>query len=171
MGRIEVRSSIVGLVAQRVFWRKGKNMAKLRRTLFWLVVSAAMLFGAAGCTEEQLLKIDKAAADANQAVHVPAAAAKAAPGLIPPQAAAALELLGFAGVAAVALWQKIRASGAIAKVDTLTATGKAIVRGVDNAGRANPEGVEHVKAEILAEMQRKGIEPEAREIVRELKAS
>jgi hypothetical protein len=148
-------------------------MGKLRRTLFWVVVSSAVL--CAGCTEEQLRQVDRAVADANAAAHVPAAVASAAnaaaPGIVPPQVQSILELLGFAGVAGVAVWQRIRASGALAKVETLTATGKAIVRGVDNAGRANPEGVEHVKAEILAEMQRKGIEPEARETVRELKAS
>jgi hypothetical protein len=120
-------------------------VAKVRRTLFWIVVSAVVLFGAAGCTEEQLTGIDRAVADANRAVQVPAAFARAAneaaPGLIPPQVQSILELLGFAGVAGIAVWQKVRASGALAKVNTLTATGKAIVAAVENLPADPPDGM------------------------------
>ena len=60
-----------------------------------------------------------------------------------------------------------------AKTDlaALTATSKAIVRGVDNAATKNPDAGAAVKAEVLAEMQRKGIELEARQAVRDLKAT
>jgi hypothetical protein len=147
-------------------------MSRFRKTLYGGVVSAVVLLGVAGCTQEQLAKIDKGVTDANEiAAGIGGLGTGPTGALMPGWVQSTLAAIGIVGGLALVTWQQLRNSGLLEKLATLTSTSKAIVRGVDEAAKANPDAVAKVKAEILTEMQRKGIELEARQTVRDLKAA
>jgi len=147
-------------------------MSRIGKNAFGGLVAVLVVAMLAGCTAEQLAGIDKAVSDANQvAAGVSQIGDGPAGAVMPGWIRAALAAIGIVGGLAVVTWQEIRKTGLLEKLASLTATSKAIVRGVDEAAKKNPEAVAEVKAEILTEMQRKGIEPEARQTVRNLKAA
>ncbi len=147
-------------------------MGRIRKSSYGGLVAVLVVAMLAGCTAEQLAGLDKAVNDANQvAAGVSQIGAGPAGAVMPGWVRACLEAIGIVGALAVVTWQQLRKSGLLEKLATLTSTSKAIVRGVDEAAKTDPEAVAKVKAEIQAEMQRKGIEPEARQTVRDLKAA
>jgi len=147
-------------------------VVKIRKMALWGVVSLSIVLGCLSCTQEQLAKIDQGVSDANAvAGQVGGLATGPTGALMPAWVRSLLEGLGIVGAAAVVMWQQLRNSGVLEKLASLTTTSKAIVRGVDNAAKTAPEAAAAVKGEVLAEMQRKDIELEGRQIVRDLKAS
>jgi hypothetical protein len=145
------------------FFGKGQKMGNVRRNLFWLVVSAALLCGAAGCTLEQLERADRAAADANavgeaitQISTGPAAA------IIPPELLQVLLLLGVGLETAVVIWQKIRAAKMLEKNQDLSVTIKAVADAIDQAA---PQAAADVKAQVLAVMMQRRIYDRADRVV------
>jgi hypothetical protein len=142
-------------------------MRKIKSIVLGGLVTAALLFGAmGGCSEEHLSKMDKAVADANHAAQIPRAVADspALSPLIPPEIRIILELLGFAGTAAFGIWQKIRASGILAKSQDKSLTLKAIADAID---ALDPKQAQPVKAEIKQVMQDREILSTANAIVDE----
>lgn len=140
------------------------------RTLATLFLSTTLLL-AAGCSEEQLSRIDKGLADANE-LHADAGqvldALRDSPAgpLIPPQVYQIMELLGVGLVVAIGIWQKIRASGLLSKNQDLVTTLKAVVDGVEAAGsKATP-----VKAKILETMRDREVYSVANPIVDQVKS-
>lgn len=125
-------------------------MRNVRKSGFLCVVLAAMLFGVAGgCNEEQLRRVDQAVADVNTAAQGVAAIPDGPAGaLIPPEVAIIMELLGIGAAAAYGIWQKIRASGVLARNADLSVTLKAVVDAIDASGTA----AEDVKTNIQAKM-------------------
>jgi hypothetical protein len=131
--------------------------------LFWGVVSALLLCGAAGCTPEQLGQLDRAAGEVNavgdavtQISHGPAA------GIIPPDVLAIMEIAGLGLAAAYAVWQRIRASGLLQKNQDLAVTIKAIADGIDASG---DKAADDVKAHVLAVMMQRRIYDRADRVV------
>ena len=105
-------------------------MARIKRTLFWAVVSASVL--CAGCTQEQLARIDRGVSDANQVAQGISELAQGPAGLIMPAwVRGLLEALGLVGGLAVVTWQQLRNSGIFEKLQTVTAAGKTIVQAVE----------------------------------------
>lgn len=142
---------------------------KRKSVIVWAVVSTALLFGVwAGCTAEQLGIADRIVADANQAAQGAAQIAEGpAGGLIPVEVRAILELLGIGGALAVAIWQKVRASGVLEKNADLSVTLKAIVDAVE---KLEPQAGGLAKAQIKQVMQAREIYATANPIVDSLKS-
>jgi len=127
------------------------------------VVSCLLaLCAGGGCNPEQLNQVDQVMADANdigqgitEFVEGPAGTA------IPPKVRMILELLGFAGGAALLIWQQIR--GQVTKV-----TAASIVKAVE----ALPETTQsQVKSQVKSEMIQQGIYSQGNAVVDKLKAS
>ena len=105
-------------------------MARIKRTLFWIVVSASVLL--AGCTQEQLSRIDRGVSDANQVAQGVSGLAQGPAGLImPPWVRGLLELMGLVGASAVVVWQQLRKSGIFEQLQNVTAAGKTIVQAIE----------------------------------------
>lgn len=123
-----------------------------RNGVLCLALLAGLEMG--GCTEQQLAKIDKAVADVNTVAEGVAAIPDGPAGaLIPPQVRVILELLGFSGALAIAVWQRVRASGLLAKNADLVTTIRAVVDGIDASGPA----ADPVKASIKTTMEKRRV--------------
>jgi hypothetical protein len=129
------------------------------------MVSAALL--SAGCEVEELQRVDRIVADVND---VFAGAAEVTDGparrLIPEPWRTAIGLLGFVGAAAVAVWEKIRASRVLEKNADLTLTTRAIVQGIE---AAELHAKDSVKPAIADRMKQLRIYDTADPIVENLK--
>lgn len=143
-------------------------MVRIKGKLILAAVLALSVL--AGCTAEQLTHGDRIVSDVNTATTGIAAVGQGPAGeVMPAWVRTALEAVGIAGGLAVVVWQRLRNTGLLEQLGTLTATGKAIVRGIDNATAVRASGADVVKEAILDEMRRKGIEQQGRETVRALK--
>jgi hypothetical protein len=142
-------------------------MRKVGFFILWPVCLA--LVGLAGCNEEQLAKVDRVVADVNTIGQGVAAIPDGPAGtLIPPEIAIILELLGFTGTLAFAIWQKIRASGVLARNADLSVTLKAVVDAIDKTGG---QEAENVKANVLALATRRRVYDVADAIIDEHRAA
>jgi hypothetical protein len=142
----------------------------MRTTLCTVLLSSTLLL-AAGCSEQQLASIDRAVADVNAVVTgadrtLDAVQDSPAGSLIPPQVYQIMEILGVGLVVAIALWQKIRASGLLEKNQDLVTTLRALVIGVEKAG---PEAAP-VKAAIKETMRDLEVYSVANPLVDQVKA-
>ncbi len=135
-----------------------RKVNTFRRLVATVVLSAGLLAGLVivpSCTPEQLAKIDQGVKDANTASEGAAAIATGPAGaLIPPQIRLILQLLGFVGPLAVAIWEKIRASRVLEKNADLGTTLAAVVDAID---QADAESAEKVKANVMAIATRRRI--------------
>lgn len=139
-------------------------MRKLRKGGLLCMVLAAVLLSGPGCTDEQLAKIDKAVADANQAAQGIAAIPDGPAGaLIPDQIKIIMELLGVGAAVAFGIWQRIRASGLLLKNADLVTTIRAVVDGIDASG----EKAEPVKVAIKSVMEKRHVYDTADAVVDE----
>lgn len=149
----------------------------MKSTILTLLLSTTLLL-AAGCSEEQLAKVDKGLADANE-VHgqadqvLDALRASPAGPLIPAAVYQIMELLGIGLTAAVALWKTLVASGLLQKNQTLAGknedlvtTLKALVDGVEASG----EKAKPVKLSIKEIMRDREVYSVANPIVDQVKA-
>jgi hypothetical protein len=137
-------------------------MRKVGFFAVWSVVLAFVLSAGAGCTEEELARIDRGVADANTIGQGIAAIPDGPAGaLIPPEVRIIMELLGVGLAAAFGIWQKIRASGLLSKNADLVTTIRAVVDGIDASGsKAEP-----VKVAIQNVMQKRHVYDTADAIV------
>ena len=135
---------------------------------FLRVVLGFVLLAGTGCTDQQLAKMDKAVADANQVAQGVAEIPDGPAGsLIPPQVQLIMELLGVGAAIAFGLWQKIRASGVLAKNADLVTTIRAIVDGIDASGAAAAE----VKSTIKTVMEKRHVYDTADAVVDEMRSA
>lgn len=140
-------------------------MGKGKRVLFLAMVSAALY--AAGCETEDLQQVDRIVYDVNDAFSGAAEIADGTAGrLIPEPWRTALALLGFLGPAAIAIWEKIRASKILEKNAELTLTTRAIVQGIE---AAELHAKDSVKPAIADRMKQLRIYDTADPIVENLK--
>jgi hypothetical protein len=130
--------------------------------------AAVIGFTMGGCHVEDLRDpnqyqgVDQALTDANDLLHgLQGLADSPAGALIPPPVRTVLELLGFGAAAILTIWQKLRTG-------KLTGTLVSVLRGVE---RSSTSSQKEVKANVLTEMQDRGIETQARPLVRELKGT
>jgi len=136
------------------------------RCLLILSIMLASSLCTGGCTPTQLATGDKVFADANGVGTVVKVIATN-PLVSEPVSTIGL-LIGVALTGAYAGWQRVRASGLLAKNQTLTDTAKAIIRAVDTV---SPAASAEVKTAVASELDRKDIAAEGRATVTELKAS
>jgi hypothetical protein len=128
------------------------TMGKGKRVLFLAMVSAALY--AAGCETEDLQQVDRIVYDVNDAFSGAAEIADGTAGrLIPEPWRTALALLGFLGPAAIAIWEKIRASKILEKNAELTLTTRAIVQGVEAADEPHKGEVKGLIGERMRAMR------------------
>jgi hypothetical protein len=138
----------------------------LKTTFFMLLPITLALLAAPGCSQEQLARVDHFVADANQGAQGVAAIREGPAGeLIPPDIQALLGLVGVAGTVGYGLWQRIRASGLLARNQRVTTTLRAVVDGVEAAGKK----AEPTKAAIKEIMRDREVYSLANPIVDQVK--
>lgn len=127
------------------------------------LVTILALFAGPSCTEKQLAKGDRIVQDANRLAGLPRAIAQSPAGaMIPSPIREILELLGLVGAAAVAVWQKIRASGILAQKNVQSVAFAAVVDAID---QADPAVGEAIKAKVTDVMKAREITSVADPIV------
>jgi len=124
-------------------------MARIKRTLFWIVVSASVLY--AGCTQEQLARIDRGVSDANQVAQGVSDLAQGPAGpIMPPWVRGLLEVMGLVEASALVVWQQLRKSAIFEKLQTVTAAGKTVVQAIEELPE---EQAQIVKTAVGEKMQ------------------
>ena len=141
-------------------------MSKSKKEIaLWLVVAAALVLSPGGCTEEQRQQADRILSDANQAGQVLTAVAESPVGaLLPIPVRMIMELLGIGALAALNIWQKIRAGQAKGASDKVSRTLRAVADAID---QSKPEIADAVKAQVKQVMDARQIRPMADPIVDE----
>jgi len=120
-----------------------------------------------GCSEEQLQRIDRVAADVNQAGQLVSDVTRSpAATLLPPEVRSIMELFVLGVTAALAVWQRIRASGLLSMLQDHKLTGAAIVAAIE---KLPPKPQAEAKAAIKNEMQERECFRTANAVVDELK--
>lgn len=137
-------------------------MTRVRILAFFVMT----MFFVAGCNESQLSQADRFVTDANDIVTAAGGLVNSPAGaLLPP----GFQVYGAAGIALISIalnsWQKVRAN-------LMTKTTKAIIRGVEAAGKeikTNPSNP--IKNAIKAEMITAGIYDRGNLLVDQLKVA
>jgi len=148
MGRARGRSSIVAHPGSQ---KRGVSMS--RTVLFCTVVLASFAIG--GCTVDQVDRVDQVAADVNavgQAITEVSQGPAAT--LLPPEVIRIMQLLGIGAAAAVAIWQKLKASGLLTRNRQLVATLGAVADGID---QSPPATAKAVKDQIKRRMEQRHV--------------
>jgi len=137
----------------------------MKKIALWLVVAAALVLSPGGCTEKQRKQADKVIADGNTAGQVLKEIAESPVGaLLPIPVRMIMELLGIGALAALNIWQKVRAGQAKGQTDKVSTTLRAVADAID---QSKPEIADAVKAQVKHVMDARQIRPVADAIVDE----
>jgi hypothetical protein len=151
------RGEIVDPGASYAFAITEKGIKAMKRRILANMVSLAALlalFAAASCTEKSLQTADKVVKDVNIAGTVTRTIVESpAGGMIPDPFRGILEMLGFFGMAAYGIWQRIRASGILSKSQDKSTALAAVVDAIDQLAPAQAQPVKDQVAQVMSDRE------------------